>query len=201
MRPGHGGAEERARRSRLIFFNCRSCGTMSPKRGKWNPDWGQIFKRAKFWLCPNGTNFMLFQHYSASRVWWCAQFLHLIFQFFSHFWKWTMPVSDLHVWAVVFTFLDATRLMVFSDSAVELLNLQQMEAWGIWCGFHVIIYLFLIEMHYVLQIPVDTWVEGSCFVLLLMYFQLWICVMYESLLCHIGGMLFFICVLLRSLVC
>ena len=76
-----------------------------------------------------------------------------------------------------------------------------MAAWGIWCGFNILIHFFLFEMHYVLQIPVDTWVVGSCFVLFLMYFQLWICVMYESLSCHIGGMFFFICILLRSLVC
>ena len=173
---------------------------MSPERGRRNPDWGSIFRRAKFRLCPNGTNFMSFQHYSAPWVWWHAQFLHLIFWFSSHFWKWVMPVSDLHMWAVIFHFLNATRLMVFSDYAAELLSLQQMAAWGIWCVFHVLLHLFLVEMHYVLQIPVDTWVEGSCFVFLLMYFQLWIYVMYESLSCHIGRMLFFISVLLRSLV-
>ena len=76
-----------------------------------------------------------------------------------------------------------------------------MAAWGIWCVFHVLLHLFLVEMHYVLQIPVDTWVVGSCFVLFLMYFQLWICVMYEPLLCHIGGMLLFAMCILRSLVC
>ena len=137
------------------------------------------FRRAKFWIFPNGTNFMSFQHYSMPRFWWRAQFLHLSFQIFSHFWKWVMQVSDFHKWGVVFTFFDATRLMVFSYSAAEQLSLQQMASWGIWCGFHVLIHLFLFEMHYVLQIPVDTWVVGSCLVLLLMYFQLWICVMYE----------------------
>ena len=152
---------------------------MSPERGRRNPDWGSIFRRVKFRLCPNGTNFMSFQHYSAPRVWWRAQFLHLSFRFSSHFWKWTMPVSDFCMWAVVLTFLDATRLMVFSDSATEQLSLQQMVAWSIWCDFHVLLHLFLVEMHYVLQIPVDTWVVGSFLVLLLMYFQLWICVIYE----------------------
>ena len=182
------------------FFYCRCMWNHEPEKRQAEPWLRPIFKRAKFWLCPNGTNFMSFQHYSTPRVWWRAQFLLLSFRFFSHFWKWVMQVSDFHMWAVVFTFFDATRLMVFSDSAREHLNLQQMATWGIWCGFHVILHLFLFEMHYVLQIPVDTWVVGSCFVLLLMYFQLWICVMYESLLCHIGGMLIFICVLLRSLV-
>ena len=76
-----------------------------------------------------------------------------------------------------------------------------MAAWGIWCVFHVLLHLFLVEMHYVLQISVDTWVVRSCFVLFLMYFQLWICVMYEPLLCHIGGMLLFAMCILRPLVC
>ena len=139
--PKHGGAERVHADRDLLFFNCRCSGTMSPERGRRNPDWGSIFRKAKFRLCPNGTNFMSFQHYSAPRVWWRAQFLHLSFWFFSHFWKWVMPVSDFCMWAVVFHFLDATRLMVFSDSAAELLSLQQMAAWGIWGDFQVLLSL------------------------------------------------------------